>query len=243
MIVATQTYNLIELETVDSTSQYLKRYLLDQSIDQPLVCMAHEQTAGYGQQNRTWQSNHQSAIFSIAYPIDQGLTLSGHASLKLASLLHQSLQSQLSIPLFLKWPNDLYDAHGKVAGILIEQVLSSGGRYLVIGMGINRGEETPGLLPDLYQASALPDFSTHLLIADLMAGLQPLDFSLPWQTDQQAYWQSNGWFQKGESVLWVSNGDSQPATYLGINSQGQAELEVHQRQVVLSSGMNAIRKR
>ncbi|WP_019894093.1 biotin--[acetyl-CoA-carboxylase] ligase [Hydrogenovibrio halophilus] len=239
----TQTYDLIELETVDSTSQYLKRCLSDQSIDRPLVCMTHEQTAGYGQQNRVWHSNDQSAIFSIAYPIDRALTLSGHASLKLASLLHQSLQSQLSIPLFLKWPNDLYDAHGKVAGILIEQALSPQSRCLVIGMGINRGPDTSELLSGGYQASALPDFSTHDLIADLMAGLQPLDFSLPWQPDQQAYWQSNDWFQKGESVLWLSNGDSQPATYLGINSLGQAELEVQQCLVPLSSGVNAIRKR
>lgn len=238
--MSSHSYQTILLETVDSTSRYLKQYLVEKTIDRPVVCITQQQTAGYGQQKRSWMTNRQSAIFSIALPIEKSLLLSAHSSLKIAALLHQCLLEEVDGPLFLKWPNDLYDLTGKVAGILIEQVVQKNRRFLVIGIGINRGQMNADLAD--YQASALPMFATESLVSCLMTGFENLDFAAEFSLDQQAYWQANDLFQLGETIEFVTKNESRPALYLGLNQQGQAELEMDSKTIQLSSGINSIRK-
>jgi BirA family biotin operon repressor/biotin-[acetyl-CoA-carboxylase] ligase len=116
-------FEIIRLETVDSTSRYLKEFVTENRPIKPIFCTTKIQTSGYGQQKRSWVTNQESAIFSLAYPLEAGFELSGLLSLQFAALLHQSLNELTSDTLYLKWPNDLFNGQGKVAGMLIEQVL------------------------------------------------------------------------------------------------------------------------
>ncbi|KUJ72913.1 biotin--[acetyl-CoA-carboxylase] ligase [Thiomicrospira sp. WB1] len=242
MLTHYKNHDLIELETVDSTSQYLKRWLADKDTARPLVCWAHEQTAGYGQQNRRWQSNAQSATFSIAWPLGHRPILPGHVSLRLASVLHQCLLEQVDGPLYLKWPNDLYDAQGKVAGLLIEQAKTPDGRCLILGVGINRVEVSVHDQEAMYEASALPNFSVPLLIEALVAELSGFSLTAPWEWSEQQYWASNDWFERHETVRLVEPSGLKEAIYLGVNDLGQAQLDVNGQRLTLSSGVHRLRK-
>lgn len=102
---------------------------------EPVLLVAERQTAGRGRLGRDWYSAPgDSLTFSLGLPLApadwSGLSLVVGTSL--AESLHPAIR--------LKWPNDLWLDDRKLAGILIETASfggGAGGRYAVIGVGIN----------------------------------------------------------------------------------------------------------
>lgn len=127
---------------IDSTNAELMRRLRAGVMD-PVLLIAEHQTAGRGRLARPWHSSpgtsHTpgpgSLTFSLGLPLApkdwSGLSLA--VGLSLAQSLHPDIR--------LKWPNDLWWQHRKLAGILIETANQGGGppgsRGVVIGIGIN----------------------------------------------------------------------------------------------------------
>jgi BirA family biotin operon repressor/biotin-[acetyl-CoA-carboxylase] ligase len=131
------------LDRVPSTSQFLKDKLKSENKpDLRLFCNALEQSAGYGQRQRSWFSSEQSLKFSLAFSVANDLKKLFPASLHLALLLREILSFFHAEQLKVKWPNDIYSAKGKVCGILTEvvNIPSCSVSYVVIGIGINVGE-------------------------------------------------------------------------------------------------------
>ena len=122
------------LPELDSTNSELMRRARAGRTE-PILLVAERQTAGRGRLGRGWRSGAgQSLTFSLGLalaPIDwSGLSLA--VGVALAESLHPAIQ--------LKWPNDLWLADRKLAGVLIETAGSGEGetsRYAVIGVGIN----------------------------------------------------------------------------------------------------------
>lgn len=115
---------------------------------EPLLLVAEQQSAGRGRLGRVWQSQRgDSLTFSLGLPL-QPLEWSG-LSLAIGISLAESLEPppagqarHTGTPrIGLKWPNDLWlsTPHGerKLAGILVETANGAGGRYVVIGIGVN----------------------------------------------------------------------------------------------------------
>lgn len=115
---------------------------------EPLLLVAEQQSAGRGRLGRVWQSQRgDSLTFSLGLPL-QPLDWSG-LSLAIGISLAESLEPppagqarHTGTPrIGLKWPNDLWlsTPHGerKLAGILVETANGAGGRYVVIGIGVN----------------------------------------------------------------------------------------------------------
>ena len=132
---------------------------------EPVLLVAEQQTAGRGRLGRGWASQAgDSLTFSLGLPLApadwSGLSLA--VGVALAESLHPRMQ--------LKWPNDLWLADRKLAGILIETASFGEGsqaqRYAVVGVGINIApRDAAGLstapawlqevLPDVDAGSAL----------------------------------------------------------------------------------------
>lgn len=236
-------YDVICLDSVDSTSGFLKRYLQENESCKPLVCTTKIQTAGYGQQGRRWQTNENSAIFSIAIPVPKKLQLSASVSLKTAISLHSSLSELIDYPLRLKWPNDLYDSKGKVCGLLIEQLFNKERRYLIFGIGVNRTTiRLDGLRASAYKASAVPYFSTDSLFSQLIPRLVSMSYSENLHPKQQAYWVENDLFSIKETVLLVNDKYHQTVQYGGIDEQGLATVLLKGKSLTLASGLHSLRK-
>jgi BirA family transcriptional regulator, biotin operon repressor / biotin---[acetyl-CoA-carboxylase] ligase len=122
------------LPEVDSTNTELMRRARAGRLE-PVLLVAERQTAGRGRLGRGWHSAAgESLTFSLGLPLApadwSGLSLA--AGVSLAESLHPKVQ--------LKWPNDLWLADRKLAGILIETASFAereARRYAVIGVGIN----------------------------------------------------------------------------------------------------------
>ena len=140
--------------SVDSTNTELMRRARAARLV-PTLLVAEQQTAGRGRLGRSWLSHAAapaegrsatpgllpSLTFSVGMPLApadwSGLSLA--VGVSVARALHPALG--------LKWPNDLWLQDRKLAGILIETAATStgadGGRFVVVGVGINIAPRDP----------------------------------------------------------------------------------------------------
>lgn len=104
------------------------------------VFLAEEQTAGRGRASHAWQSARSAGIYCsvvLRPPLPPADVLVMSLALALA-VRSAIIQINPSIPIDLKWPNDLLIEDKKVCGILIEMnAEATRVRYLVVGIGIN----------------------------------------------------------------------------------------------------------
>lgn len=134
---------IIKLGEVDSTNKYARGQVVPNEADEGAVVLARHQTQGRGAGGNSWESeNGKNLTFSIHFkpvflePARQ-FYLSMAVSLGVADFI-SGFVSDVSV----KWPNDIYVADKKIAGILIENIIA--GRRIsdsVVGIGININQE------------------------------------------------------------------------------------------------------
>ncbi|MDQ7033104.1 MAG: biotin--[acetyl-CoA-carboxylase] ligase [Desulfonauticus sp.] len=100
--------------------------------------LAYSQTRGRGQLGRKWLSKKGNLYVSW---LEKSFWFGNRLiPLKVGLLLAKALQKK-SLPIRLKWPNDLILDTRKVGGILVEEKLD----YFLIGLGLNL-RQSPSLL-------------------------------------------------------------------------------------------------
>ena len=125
--------------------------------NQPVLFLADEQTGGRGRLGRRWLAPPGTGLlFSLTHrvPADQPGPID-RISFITAVAVAQAIESITDTKLIqVRWPNDIYVGHQKLAGILVETVSLAAEKAVaaVIGIGINVGlthEHTQGLPPEL----------------------------------------------------------------------------------------------
>lgn len=148
----------IHLQSTDSTNNYLKNYVPEQEEDITLVT-ADFQTAGRGQRGNSWESEDgknvvysllihprmvkPSQIFSISEVAALSVCKALNECLLTASASREQTGESLKEGGFkVKWPNDIYFADKKIAGILIEtDLMGKSIENAIIGVGINVNQQ------------------------------------------------------------------------------------------------------
>jgi BirA family biotin operon repressor/biotin-[acetyl-CoA-carboxylase] ligase len=126
------------LETCSSTNSWAIDHVLD--LNHGDVVYTQRQTAGRGQQQRTWyapEGGLTASFFVDQVPTAQlsGFSLAaGLAVIQAVETLVPSCQAQLQ----LKWPNDVWFNRRKLAGILCEAHSRAAWSWVVVGIGLNR---------------------------------------------------------------------------------------------------------
>ncbi|MDA3885973.1 MAG: biotin--[acetyl-CoA-carboxylase] ligase [Candidatus Delongbacteria bacterium] len=129
----TEFNNIVNLETLDSTNNYLKTNLAE--LDNGTVLFSTEQTNGRGRFDRSWFGEKDKSIFSsflikdISEPED-ALRYSFLFSLGIKDLLKQYIPVE---DIVLKWPNDILIGNKKICGVLSEFAKNC----IIVGIGIN----------------------------------------------------------------------------------------------------------
>jgi BirA family biotin operon repressor/biotin-[acetyl-CoA-carboxylase] ligase len=146
---------LVKLDAIDSTNDYLKDLVRNQTIENFTVVTAENQTNGKGQMGAIWVSEKgKNLIMSILvkdFIFDAATVFNLNIVVSLAVI--SSLKS-LNIPnLSIKWPNDIMSDEKKIGGILIENNFKSDFTInSIIGIGLNVNQTDFNLLP---QATSL----------------------------------------------------------------------------------------
>jgi BirA family biotin operon repressor/biotin-[acetyl-CoA-carboxylase] ligase len=125
-------------ESIDSTNTEADRQLA-RGVTTPFTVVSTEQTAGRGRRGRTWFSPKGKNIYLTA-ALNPGLPPNRLQviTLWLGLSLAQALRERYSLPILVKWPNDLLLHDRKIAGMLTEaRVDSERTESLVFGIGLN----------------------------------------------------------------------------------------------------------
>jgi len=130
---------IILLGETDSTNNYATRLLKKETVAEGTVILTKRQTSGKGYGRNSWDSEeNKNLTFSIIlYPgflhASRQFLLSQAVSLGITGYL-----SEKTGAVSVKWPNDILIGNRKVAGILIENVISGSTLHSsVIGVGLN----------------------------------------------------------------------------------------------------------
>ncbi|QOY52789.1 biotin--[acetyl-CoA-carboxylase] ligase [Candidatus Sulfurimonas baltica] len=125
---------ILSLDSVDSTQNYLKELVKQNKVTPPLAVVAKTQTNGIGSRENTWSGMDGNLFLSFAIPLSnlpKDLKLES-ASIYFAYLLKDSL-SESNSKVWLKWPNDFYIGNKKIGGMITHVVEKT----LVCGVGLN----------------------------------------------------------------------------------------------------------
>ncbi len=136
-------YNLIALETVDSTNDEAKRLaaLGEESAPDGTIVWALEQTGGRGRRGRVWESPPGNLYCSLILRPEVNIAVAAQLSFVAALALYDALGNvgEPGHEVLCKWPNDVLLNGKKVAGILLESESQSNDQldWLVLGLGVN----------------------------------------------------------------------------------------------------------
>ena len=200
------------------------------------VAWAGTQTAGRGRQGRTWTDGGSSLLFTAFWQPSRFRVLSFAPSLTVGlglCLWLESLDLPPEFPVALKWPNDVYLASRKLAGILVRRRMSGSGEgSLHAGVGVNLRtpfDHSEFRTPPSSLAEAGLTVAPEAALKGLLPYLaQALDHHDPRSACEQRLW------KRGSTIeLSVAGRPAEPGRIVGIDAEGRLVWET-------SSGLQTV---
>ena len=225
----------VHFSEIDSTSAYLKRLVRSGASDlsDGMLVLADSQTAGYGQQGRTWVSIEAEGFYCSLYHPIQAPTrpFSFMAGLAAIDAIRAIVPNH---EVGLKWVNDVVARGRKLGGILAEIISRpGGGQALVLGIGLNLST------PDLPEAISLSELGARpereILLAHLMNTLENW-FARP-DEDVYSQWSLNS-VTLGQRVRVQLPSETLEGRALELTSNGALKLQLDEgsfREVISGS--------
>ena len=142
---------IIKLSATNSTNEYLKKFIVNNSLTTKHVVYTFNQTNGKGQRGKIWHSEPgKNLAFSICI-FPKNIEVKNQFIINMiVSLFLINILKALKIPdLKIKWPNDIMSGGKKICGILNETKLKGNKiENVIIGFGLNVNQETFENLPN-----------------------------------------------------------------------------------------------
>jgi len=169
--------NIIKLDAIDSTNNYLKKMILDKGIIDYTVVTAKFQIQGKGQLGTKWESEHSKNLICSVYKkninikVQDQFVISALISLALIKTLRKINLSNLHV----KWPNDIMSDNKKICGILIENIVKENYiKDIVIGIGLNVNQTIFNNLPNAISIKNLIGTTTNIdeILNDLVKNIK-----------------------------------------------------------------------
>jgi BirA family biotin operon repressor/biotin-[acetyl-CoA-carboxylase] ligase len=153
--------NRINLSEVDSTNNYAAQILRQTDIAEGTLIVADLQTKGRGQRGAAWHSEAKLnlTLSIVLKPKNLGVSQQFLLNKMIALAIRQTVAHFLPQHVVkIKWPNDIFVAEYKVAGLLLENTVQ-GGQIVstVAGIGINVNQIE--FSPELPRARSMTHFS------------------------------------------------------------------------------------
>ena len=131
-------FNFIKISSVDSTNDYALSLRSKKLFREGLVIVAEYQYKGRGQRTNIWESKFGKNLL-LSFIFEPKILLSEQFVIsKIVCLSVIDFLISFGIKATIKWPNDILFKNRKIAGVLIENIVSKGViTHSVIGIGVN----------------------------------------------------------------------------------------------------------
>ncbi|MFX1346451.1 MAG: biotin--[acetyl-CoA-carboxylase] ligase [Promethearchaeota archaeon] len=141
---------IIHIDKTNSTQDSIIDYLINDYYPS-LLLVAKTQTKGRGRKQDDWYSPEGGLWATLGATTSLILNESQLALLHYftATLLTRIINEEYDLQVQIKWPNDILYNNRKLAGILIDYIISSKKNYILIGMGVNLNNSSREMPEDL----------------------------------------------------------------------------------------------
>ncbi len=124
-------------DRIGSTNDEAHARLASKQIE-PVWIAAAEQTHGKGRLGRHWESRPGNLYASLVWPTNTELKRLASLSLVAGLAVRDAIiAAGVTLPVQLKWPNDVLVSGQKVSGVLIETTTVANCHAAIIGCGLN----------------------------------------------------------------------------------------------------------
>lgn len=243
---------MIQFCQVDSTNRVLGDWIRNGSVavTEGMVVLSSRQTAGKGQQGRSWMSPAGGVYLSLALFPETSPEMLTSLTLTLAWGVVDRLRHYLSSALIqLKWPNDIVIQGQKLAGILLHsRSQDTRVQAVVAGIGVNVNNPVPETGVSLKQFTG-SDLDLTQVTAWILEGLEKGYFTWQRQGFSAVRSQYEDWMTHRNT--WISDPDFpqnvHPICVLGVAQSGALQVKtlegIHERspsELRLGYGHNVI---
>lgn len=130
--------NIIKLSKVNSTNNYALSLKGSSLFKGGLVITAEYQTSGVGQRGSNWESDHAKNLL-LSIVIEPNIELENKFDIsKIIAISICDYLNSIGLNPCIKWPNDILVSKQKIAGILIQNMISENEiTHSVVGIGLN----------------------------------------------------------------------------------------------------------
>lgn len=231
-------FNLIKLNAIGSTNDWLKNKLQSGNCHDGDVVWAMNQTKGRGQYSNVWSSDSQKNItFSVfkrfsELSSDDSFLINCAVTLAIIETLEKFKIPNLKI----KWPNDILSANNKIGGVLIENIIK--GKKLnasITGIGINVNQKS---FIDLPSAGSMflqtnKKYDLKKVFEELLDTLD-LFFDLLKKPDKVQLLSSfeKSMYKKGEWCQFKTNGSKFLGKIVGVSDHGLLIIEKKSKKLI-----------
>lgn len=169
--------NLIKLDAIDSTNDFLKELSRKQILENFTTVVAKKQTKGKGQMGAIWDSEEgKNLIMSILIKdslagSSEIFDLNVAVSLAVITVLEAYNLPSLSV----KWPNDIMSDNKKIAGVLIENSFKTDNKIeSIVGIGLNVNQKDFSKLPKASSLSLImeKEFDLNFLLNEIVSQIE-----------------------------------------------------------------------
>lgn len=125
------------LDEVASTNDVVRDLGLSGSPHGAVVFAEHQISGRGRRQNRWIAPAAKDLMFSILLKPDAPVPLWPRITTLAALAICKGIEHELPLSPVIKWPNDVYLADRKIAGLLAESLSGPSGMFIVLGIGLN----------------------------------------------------------------------------------------------------------
>lgn len=194
--------------------------------------MALEQTNGKGQRDRKWYSEpgKNLTVSYILYPTFIPVHNQFCLSIAVALAVSDTIKTFISQQVCIKWPNDILVNSQKIAGVLIENIVSKGNiAASIVGIGINCNQQEfdPSLTTNPTSLLNITDteIPVDVVFADLSSAIERRYLQLRAnKTDIQSKEYISRLFRYNEAGKYRFGGEEIIATITGVSRTGHLQL-------------------
>lgn len=225
--------NRLTLADVDSTNSWALELLRSARPVEGTVVLTYNQKQGRGQRGNTWESEpfKNVAASYILYPHflrpEAQFAITCAVALAVAETIDVLLER--SVPVHIKWPNDIFAGDKKICGILVENTLREGQiTSSVVGVGINVNQSQFESAPHAVSLLQLTGRTFNLdAVVDELSGFIEKNYlqlrAGKIQQLREGYHQRM--FKMGEVMNFSDGKETFAAKILGTTFEGMLRLE------------------
>lgn len=235
-------YSIHHVPEINSTNRYAEDLLAKNKLPEGSLIVTDNQTAGIGQADNKWESEpfRNLTVTVILYPDFLGAAYQFYLSIIMSLAVCKTVNYYLKAPVaMIKWPNDIYCNHRKIAGMLIKNhIMGASISQSIAGLGLNINQMDFKQAPQATSLKLLTglDFNVHEVMTKWHNYLA--DYYLLLKQSNEPHTESLKGIVKGglkEQYLsqlylkdqpadFIINGNPTRATITGVDHHGQLIL-------------------